>query len=101
MPLVCPPAFDGCVLWADGPVGICLYFLGGGAVQKKGKIKFADYSKGYGYILSNDATDPTETFLFKAGDLSVDIEACVPGTDVIFEVDRAQTASHATNVQMA
>ena len=70
-------------------------------MQKKGKIKFADHLKGYGYILSDDATDPTETVLFEAGDSSSDIEALVPGTDVTFEVDQAQTASQATNVQMA
>jgi cold shock CspA family protein len=80
---------------------MCLYFLGGGAVLKRGKIKFADALNGYGYILSNDATDPTESLLFEAGDLSSDIGAFVPGTDVTFEVDQAQTGSQATNVQMA
>jgi cold shock CspA family protein len=98
---VCPHGSDGWVLWAGGLAGMCLYLLGGGVMQKQGKIKFADHLKGYGYILPNDAADPTETLLFEAGDLSSDIDEFVPGTDVIFEVDETQTASLATNIQMA
>lgn len=70
-------------------------------MRKTGKIKFTDPSKGYGYILSDDAASPAETFLFEAEDLSSSyIDALVPGTDVIFEVDQAQTTAQATNVQM-
>jgi len=70
-------------------------------VKKTGKVKFADHSKGYGYILCDDAASPTETVFFEVGDLSSDIEELVPGTEVTFEVDPTQTTSQARNVHMA
>lgn len=70
-------------------------------MKKSGKIKFADHSKGYGYIVADDAASPAETLLFEAGNLSSDIDMLVPGTEVIFEVDPAQTAPQATNVETA
>ncbi len=70
-------------------------------MKKKGKVKFADHSKGYGYILSDDAVSPTETLLFEVEDLSSEFDAIVPGTTVIFEVDEKNAASQARNIEMA
>jgi len=70
-------------------------------VKKKGKVKFTDHAKGYGYILSEDASDPAETLLFEAGDVSSEIDGLVPGTDVTFEVHPTGSASQARHVERA
>ena len=63
-----------------------------------GKIKFTDYDKGYGYILSDDADSPTDTVLFKLADPSSAMPLTV-GSDVTFDTDSAVT--HAHNVRVA
>jgi cold shock CspA family protein len=63
----------------------------------RGKIKFTDFDKGYGYILSDDATSPSDTVLFELSDPSY-AKLLKVGSDVTFDTDT--TKSHAHNVRV-
>ncbi|HLM20127.1 MAG TPA: hypothetical protein VK390_01215 [Propionibacteriaceae bacterium] len=76
-----------------------LTWLKRGVVKKKGKIKFSDPAKGYGYVLPEDATDPAQAIPFEAENVTTEIEELVPGTEVVYDVDEGGT--QATNVEMA
>jgi cold shock CspA family protein len=67
--------------------------------KKRGKIKYADPERGYGYILAEDTDDPTKTIIFEAKDAESEIEEFVEGTEVLFEVE--EDAAKATSVKTA
>ena len=70
-------------------------------MQKKGKIKYTDLEKAYGYIVAEDTDDPTETILFELEDVEVAVEELVPGKKVVFEVEDSVRATQAKQVRTA
>lgn len=74
-------------------------------MKKSGKIKYADPVKGYGYILAEDATSPSDTTFFRIDDTDDDIDVLVAGDEVEFEEEaksRAKPAARrATQVKRA
>ena len=70
-------------------------------MQKRGKIKYADPVKGYGYILAEDAKSPSDTTFFHLIDTEDDIDSLVAGDDVVFEEDAKPKARQATQVKRA
>lgn len=69
-------------------------------MTKKGKIKYADPVKGYGYILAEDAKDAADTTFFKLDDAADNAELLVSGEDVEFEEDFAPNVKQATKVKV-
>jgi CspA family cold shock protein len=62
--------------------------------MKKGKVKFYNYSKGYGFI--NDITSGEDIFVHATG-LNAEIR---DGDDVMFEVENGKKGLNAVNVQL-
>ena len=69
-------------------------------MTKRGKIKYADTAKGYGYILADDASNPSETILFKTVDSDARDEDLDAGTSVVFEYEPRSSRTRATNVKV-
>ncbi len=55
----------------------------------KGKVKYTDPDKSYGYIIEEGSQDPSETILFELDDVEEGPETLAPGSDVEFDVDEA------------
>jgi len=89
------------ILGPAGPVVTAAPLLEGGRVKKKGRIKFSDEERGYGYILADDASTPAETTLFMTKDVSPALEALTPGTEVVFEVEPDEPSAPAREVDTA
>ncbi len=70
-------------------------------MTKKGRIKYSDPDKGYGYIVADDAKDATETIVFHADDDTIEFESFVSGTTVEFDLDQTDGAPSARNIRMA
>jgi cold shock CspA family protein len=69
-------------------------------MQKKGKIKYTDPDRAYGYIVPDDCEDPSETVLFEVEDVEEGLEDLSPGSEVVYEVDAA-SKSQARQVRSA
>jgi CspA family cold shock protein len=63
--------------------------------MKKGKVKFYNHSKGYGFIL--DVENGSEVFVHSTG-LKDEIR---DGDDVMFEITQGKKGLNAVNVQRA
>ena len=70
-------------------------------MKKSGKIKYADPVKGYGYILAEDATSPSDTTFFRLDDTDDDIDVLVAGDDVEFEEEAKPKAKAKPTVRRA
>jgi cold shock CspA family protein len=68
--------------------------------RKKGRVKFADPDKGYGYIIAEDAADASDTTLFDMKDVDAEIIEVRPGLEVEFEIEPdSEDLLHATNIR--
>jgi cold shock CspA family protein len=68
-------------------------------MMKSGKVKYADPVKGYGYILANDASGPSDTTYFRLDDTVDDVDVLVAGDDVEFLQKAKAKAKTATRIK--
>lgn len=66
----------------------------------RGKVKYTDHSRGYGYIVPDEADDPRESIYFDVDDVATRFEELAPGTTVDFhQMVRPDGTVHAQHVQ--
>ena len=64
----------------------------------KGKVKWFDDQKGYGFIMQDDGTD---VFVHYTGITGEGYKSLAEGVDVEYEIEEGPKGLKATNVQLA